>query len=131
MILRSHKQSDKYVRTAEEGDVTRYQWMEMLCRQSGLEEYRNSVPYYEDVNADNPYFSYIQSAVEWEVLDRDAKFEGDGYASGRFVVLTAMKTIGERKLMMYLGTEDTIEEDIYVKLAIENDLIQQRNVNKF
>lgn len=128
LILRSHKQSDKYVRTAEEGDVTRYQWMEMLCRQSGLEEYRNSVPYYEDVNADNPYFSYIQSAVEWEVLDRDAKFEGDGYASGRFVVLTAMKTIGERKLMMYLGTEDTIEEDIYVKLAIEHDLIQQEQL---
>lgn len=121
----SDRQDDKYIKTAAVGDISRYEWMEMLCEQSGLTEYNSAAPYYEDVNADSPYFPYIQSAVEWNVLAGDAEFAGDGYASGRFVALTAMKSLGERKLMTYLETEDALSDDRYLKLAMEHGLIEK------
>lgn len=124
----SDRQDDKYIKTAKTGDISRYEWMKMLCEQSGLTEYKSAVPYYEDVNANSPYFPYIQSAVEWNVLADDAAFEGDGYASGRFVAVTAMKSIGERKLMMYLDTEDVIADDVYLKLAMEHGLIEKEKL---
>lgn len=128
ILIFSSRKDDKYIKTAEAGDISRYEWMEMLCKQCGLTEYKNLTPYYEDVNAASPYFPYIQSAVEWNVLADDAVFEGDGYASGRFVAVTAMKSIGERKLMMYLDTEDVISDDAYLKLAMEHDLIEKEKL---
>lgn len=122
--------NDKYIKTANEGDLSRYDWMRMLCEQSGLTEYKNKTPYYEDVSENNTYFSYIQSAVEWDVLEADKEFEGDGYASGRFVVLTAMKTIGERKLDIYLETEGSIKNDTYIELAIEQGLIENEQLTE-
>lgn len=119
------RKDDQYIKSAEEGDISRYEWMQMLCEQSGLTEYKSADPYFEDVNATNPYFSYIQSAVEWDVLSGKDKFEGDGYASGRFVAMTAMKSIGERKLMMYLETENTIKDDTCLELAMEHGLIEK------
>lgn len=124
-VLFVSRKDDQYIKSAEEGDISRYEWMQMLCEQSGLTEYKSADPYFEDVNATNPYFSYIQSAVEWDVLSGKDKFEGDGYASGRFVAMTAMKSIGERKLMMYLETEDTIKDDTYLELAMEHGLIEK------
>lgn len=120
-----NRKNDKYIKSAEEGDISRYQWMEMLCEQSGLTEYENTVPYYEDVDSGSTFFPCLQSAVEWGVLSSGGRFEGDGYASGRFVAMTAMKSIGERKLMMYLGTEDVIKEDTYLELALEHGLIEK------
>lgn len=128
ILIFSSRKDDKYIKTAEEGDISRYKWMELLCEQSGLTEYKSAVPYYEDVNANGPYFPYIQSAVEWGVLVSDGDFEGDGYASGRFVAVTAMKSIGERKLMMYLDTEDVISDDAYLKLAMEHGLIEKEKL---
>ncbi len=116
--------------TIDENAITRYEWMEMLCERSGLTEYQNEEPYYEDVNTSNSYFSYIQSAVEWDVLESGKKFNGDGYASGRFIALTAMKTIGERKLGIYLDTEDAITDDAYTELAIEHELIEKEQVTE-
>lgn len=122
------RKDDKYIDTAEEGDISRYEWMKMLCEQSGLTEYENTTPYYKDVEAGSPYFSYIQSAVEWNVISGEDRFEGKGYASGRFVAMTAMKSIGERKLMMYLETEDVIEEDTYLELAMEYGLVDKEKL---
>ena len=32
----------KYVKTSKSNDITRYEWMEMLCEQVGMTEYENS-----------------------------------------------------------------------------------------
>ncbi len=122
------RQDDKYVKTAEEDAISRYEWMKMLCEQNEMTEYQNAEPYYEDVDASNTYFPYIQSAVEWELIDSNKKFEGDGYASGRFVALTAMKTIGENKLQIYLETEEAITDSAYIELAIERELIEKEQL---
>lgn len=129
-ILHSFTQNknDKYVKSAEDGDITRYEWMEMLCAQTGITEYQSETPYFSDVEKDSTYYSYLQSAVEWEILDSTTNFDGENYASGKFVALTAMKTIGERKLQIYLDTEKNITDDDYIKLAIEHGLIQEQQL---
>ncbi|MCM1263019.1 MAG: hypothetical protein NC313_09900 [Butyrivibrio sp.] len=126
LLLRGR--DDKYIKSAEEGDISRYEWMEMLCSQSGITEFQNTEPYFTDVSADSPYFAYIQSAVEWEVLEEDKAFEGDGYASGRFVLLTAMKSLGEKNLKLYLNTEDSITDDVYLQTALEQDLLAEEEL---
>lgn len=122
---------DKYIASSKEGDVTRYEWMKMLCEQEGLKEYKEKVPYFSDVEQNNPYFIYIQSAVEWEVLDDEsAEFDGDDTASGRFIVLTAMKTLGESKLENFLDMEKSLTEDDYIALAIENGVIEEKQLSE-
>ncbi len=124
----STNKDDRYVKLASEGDITRYEWIEMLCTQTGITEYQSETPYFSDVERDSTYYSHLQSAVEWEILDASADFEGENYASGKFVALTAMKTIGERKLQIYLDTEDDITDDDYIKLAIEHGLMQEQQL---
>jgi len=76
--------NDTVVTNSEEGDVTRYQWLEMLCTHAGITEYTSETPYFEDVLPDNKYFSYIQSATEWEILNTGSFFEGSRkIASGK------------------------------------------------
>ena len=129
-ILHSFTQNknDKYVKSVEDGDITRYEWIEMLCAQTGITEYQNEAPYFSDVEKNSAYYPYLQSAVEWEILDSAADFDGENYASGRFIALTAMKTIGERKLQIYLDTRNDITDDDYIKLAIEHGLIQEQQL---
>lgn len=128
-VIFLRKQDDKYVKNANTDDISRYDWMEMLCEQSGLKEYQNGVPYFEDIDVGNEYFSYIQSAVEWNVLEQDKTFEGDSYASGRFVVLTAMKTLGEEKMKLYFDTEKDITDSDYLQAALEHNLIDQERLS--
>lgn len=129
-VLFSQRQDDKYIKTANEDDISRYEWMEMLCEQSGLTEYQNEEPYYEDVNTNNSYFPYIQSAVEWDVLEEEKKFDGEGYASGRFVLITAMKSLGEKKLKLYLDTEESITDTVYVQTALEHNLLKKEELSR-
>lgn len=124
------KQNDIYVKTQNEGDITRYEWMEMLCEQKGLTEFSSQKPYFSDVTEDSTYFNCIQSAVEWDVLKISSKFEGEECASGRFIALTAMKTIGENKVQQYLGKEKKIKDDTYIKIAIENELIRKEELTQ-
>lgn len=86
----------------DENAVPRYEWLEMLGEQIGINGYTNDSPYFCDVHSENPYYPYIQSAVEWNVIDVATDFEGDDYASGKFIALTAMRAIGENKLKIFL-----------------------------
>lgn len=115
-------------KSVDEGEVTRYEWMEMLCEQEGLTEYKNQAPYFSDVDENSFYFPYLQSAVEWAVLDAAADFDGEKYVSGRFAALTAMKTIGQSKLQIYLDTEEEITDDVYIELAVTHGLIEEKQL---
>lgn len=128
-ILFSNSET-KYVKTSKADDITRYEWIEMLCEQVGMTEYQNSEPYFKDVEKDSRYFSYIQSAYEWEIIDEALKFDGDALVSGEFVALTAMKTIGPEKIQIYHDTEDDITEQVYINVAIENGLIEEKQLSQ-
>ena len=114
----------------KENVVTRYEWIEMLGEQFGICKYSNIEPYFKDVDADSPYFNYVQSAVEWEIVEDTVKFEGDKPADGKFIVLTTMRTIGKYKIQIYLDTDKEPDEKDYLSIAYEKGLIQEENLKR-
>lgn len=127
VFLRSSK--DKATQT-DKDDITRYQWIEMLCDQTGMTDYQNQTPYFKDVLENDTHFMHVQSAIEWELLERDSEFKGNEYASGRFMALTAMKAIGEMKVQARLGTNKKLTDNDYVDCAIENGLIGKEKLKQ-
>lgn len=122
-------ESDK-VKFSKDGDITRFEWMEMLCKKTGMTDFKNKKPYYNDVQDDSDYYSYIQSAVEWKILDTSSEFDGESLASGRFIALTTMKSIGEEKMKIFADNEDEVSDDIYIQLALDNHLIDKEHLSK-
>lgn len=114
----------------DENTVTRYEWIEMLTEQMGLQDYTTGTPYFTDVVSDDPYFACIQTAVEQEIIESNANFDGEDSATGQFIALTAMKTIGESKFRICFGTEDAITDDTYMQFALEHGLVEKEKLKK-
>lgn len=80
---------------------------------------------------DDKNFANIQSAVEWEILSKNQqKFEGTLCASGRFIALTAMKTIGQERMQMYLGSEEKISDEQYIEVAEQVKLVSKNKMHE-
>lgn len=56
------------------GFVSRGEWIAMLASEFGMDSYTENTPFYSDVPATSEYFTYVQSAAEWRVLE---VFTGD------------------------------------------------------
>lgn len=115
---------------ADENTVTRYEWIEMLGEQFGITEYTNTEAYFKDVDADSPYYNYVQSAVEWEIIEGTNKFDGEKLADGKFIALTAMKAMGKYKVQIYLETDKEPDEEDYLSIAYEHELIKKEELKK-
>ena len=113
-----------------ENVITRYEWLEMLCEQTGMEQGDLKEPAFEDVEKTDEYYSYVQAAVNWELLDGGKKFSGDKNASGEFVALTTMKAFGEKKVQIYLNTDQKISDEQYLQLALELGLLSKKELKK-
>lgn len=118
------KQSD----SSEE--VSRYQWIEMLCEHFGMVEYENEEPYFADVNSFDSYFTYVQSACEWDVVERSIKFRGDDLATGEFIAVTSLKSLGNSKIQTLVDSDRVLSNDELVKLAIKNNIISDSDLKK-
>ena len=124
------KGSSDVAKEYEDDDVTKYEWMEQLADYSGAINYNQKEPYFTDVTDESEYFNIIQAAVEWEYISAGKEFRGDEKASVRFVAVTAIKSIGEAKLQIYLETTKELEEDDYLKIAIDNGIIEEKKLNE-
>lgn len=106
-----------------EGCISRQEWIGMLGEHMGATEYSGGSPYFNDVDESNEYYAFIQSAVEWEYIEADGSFNGEKNATGEFIAITAIKSIGAPKLELYLGTDEDLKEDDYLELALDLSLI--------
>ena len=127
VLFGGNKNSDS-AKKYDETDINKYQWIELLALYSGMTEYDNEKPYYTDVDVEDEYFGVVQAAVEWEIIEEGNSFNGDNKASGRFVAITAIKSVGEKKLQIYLGTNDELTDEDYLNIALENDVISKENL---
>ena len=118
------KQSD----SSEE--VSRYQWIEMLCEHFGMVEYENEEPFFADVNKFDLYFTYVQSACEWDVIERSIKFRGDDLATGEFIAVTSLKSLGNSKIQTLVDSDRVLSDDELVKLAVKNNIISNSDLKK-
>jgi hypothetical protein len=117
-------------KTNKTESINRYEWMSLLCEYEGISDYDKSEPYYNDVDSNNDSFKYIQSAVEWSVLDGKGRFDGEDFATGKFMALTSMKAIGEEGLQFYLGEQSELSEKEYLNVAVELGLISKSDYKK-
>ena len=110
--------------------ISRYDWMAMLCDYEGLTEYSSSDSYFSDIDSNNENFAYIQAAVEWGLLEKGKKFDGEDDSVGKFMALTSMKAIGEEGLQFYLGEQSELSEKEYLNVAVELGLISKSDYKK-
>ena len=121
------------VSSVHEKDITgisRYEWVQMLVEKFGVNEVSDKSPYFEDVDSNNVYFSCVQSAYEWGIIDNDSPFNGDAVSDGEFVAITAMKAVGKYKVQIYLEKQDEPTNEDYIELAIEEKLIEKNQLEK-
>lgn len=115
---------------ADESGITKYEWLKMLCTQTGMGQGDLWSPVFEDVDRSNNYFSYVQAAANWGLLNDDDVFSGEAYASGEFIAMTTMKAFGEKKIQIYLDTDQEISDKQYLQLALELELMKKDNLKK-
>ena len=121
----------RYKATNNDGNyISRYDWMAMLCDYEGLTEYSSSDSYFSDIDSNNENFAYIQAAVEWGLLEKGKKFDGEDDSVGKFMALTSMKAIGEEGLQFYLGEQSELSEKEYLHVAVELGLISKSDYKK-
>lgn len=108
--------------------ISRQEWIGMLGEHTGANDYSSETPYFNDVDESNEYYSFIQSAVEWDYLMAGGKFNGERNATGEFVAITAIKSIGVPKIELYLGTDKQLEEKDYLNLATDLSLIETKQL---
>ncbi len=88
---------------SEENTVTCREWIEMLTEQMGIQEY---------------------------TAETDTNFDGEDFATGQFIAVTAMKAVGESKFRISLGTKDAITDDTYVEFALEYGIVEEERLKK-
>ena len=110
--------------------VTKQEWIGMLGEHTGAVNYVNKQAYFSDVDEGNEYYAYIQSAVEWGFIEAGEKFDGEKYASGKFVVCSAIKSIGVPKIQLYLGTDKDLTDEDYLDIALDLSLIEKDQLKK-
>ena len=100
--------AEGHFRFDDDTSLTRGEWIAMLAQGFGLDSYVNAEPYYKDVAAFDPYFGYVQSCVEWDVLsEEESRLNMHRGATLEFVIVTAVKALGE-DLTAYEG--ETLNE---------------------
>lgn len=71
------------------------EWIQELDEQSGISAYTQKEPYYPNVSSDNAYYSAVQAAVEWQVLDPSDAFEPETPLTKEWAAMTLMNLTGE------------------------------------
>lgn len=58
-------------------NLTFGQWLVMVNDVFGMQSYTSDEPYFTSVQKDNAYFAAVQTATEWEVINRDEDIDVD------------------------------------------------------
>lgn len=110
--------------------ITKYDWIEALCKQFNIAEHQTVSPYFSDVAPDNKHFKAVQSAYEWDVLEEASAFNGDKKITGEYAALTAMKAIGAYKVKIYLDLSELPTDNQLLELAIGEGIINKSEFSK-
>lgn len=116
----------------EDGEkVSRQEWIKTLGEHSGATEGSDEEDYFSDVDTESEYYPYVQAAADWDFIDKDEEeFKGEENATGEFIAVTALKSIGEPKIQRYLGTEKALKKKDYVKLALDLKLVDKEQLKR-
>lgn len=79
---------------SKEAGLSRAEYIGMLGDSFGYDTFLSETDIFPDVSSANEYYSEIQAAAEWQIIDRDEKFKPDESASLSFALESAVRAIG-------------------------------------
>ena len=82
------------------------EWLTELTRQAGITSYQQDEPYYLNISSNSPYFSVVQSSVEWELLTPSKAFDPSATLTREMVAYTLMNLISRT----HEGSSDAIKD---------------------
>ncbi len=80
--------------TAGGGSLSRAEYIGMLGDRFGYDTYASEADLFTDVTSANAYYSQIQAAAEWQVIDSGEAFNPDGAATLSFALESAVRAVG-------------------------------------
>ncbi|HHU71353.1 MAG TPA: hypothetical protein GXZ21_04870 [Clostridiales bacterium] len=123
------KASDSTSLDNDKSEITRGEWIEVLARSLGMDDFQNDEPYFEDVNRENDIYHYVQSCYEWNVFKfEDKEIKPDEPATRDFMIKTSILATG-----IDTGQQGEAEEEDLLLYALENgfiDSIEPRYLNE-
>lgn len=82
------------------------EWLTELTAQAGITYYQQEEPYFLNITPNSPYFTVVQSSVEWEVLNPSKAFNPSATLTREMVAYTLMNLISRT----HEGLSDTIKD---------------------
>ena len=86
--------------------MTNGEWLTELTTQAGITYYQQEEPYFLNITSNSPYFTVVQSSVEWELLNPSKAFNPSATLTREMVAYTLMNLISRT----HEGSSDTIKD---------------------
>ena len=86
--------------------MTNGEWLTELTAQAGITYYQQEEPYFLNITSNSPYFTVVQSSVEWELLNPSKAFNPSATLTREMVAYTLMNLISRT----HEGSSDTIKD---------------------
>lgn len=78
--------------------ITRAEWISLLAAHFGLQNDKDSEPYFQDVSIENEIYDDVQSCVDWGIIPSSNNFFPDSKVTREYAFATAVKAIGSETL---------------------------------
>lgn len=86
--------------------ITNGEWLTELTTQAGITSYQQDEPYFLNISSSSPYFTVVQSSVEWELLNPSKAFDPSAILTRETVAYTLMNLISRT----HEGSSDPIKD---------------------
>ncbi|WP_314675058.1 S-layer homology domain-containing protein, partial [uncultured Solobacterium sp.] len=86
--------------------MTNGEWLTELTTQAGITSYQQEEPYFLNITSNSPYFTVVQSSVEWELLNPSKAFNPSATLTREMVAYTLMNLISRT----HEGSTDAIKD---------------------
>lgn len=73
------------------------EWIHELNQQAGISLFTHEPPYFMNISEQDPYYSDVQAAVEWQVLDPSYGFNPDDSLNREWCAYTLMNLVGKKQ----------------------------------
>lgn len=96
-------------------DITKGELLNMLCDSFGMYSYSSNEPHTDTVKEDNKYFTSVQAAYEWEIID-DKKINTEDKVDKDFLSSVLVKSVG------FANVDEMTTEEL-TQYAVDNKYV--------
>lgn len=103
--------------TNSSGYISKAQYIGLVGKLFGYDNYETSENIYKDVDSSNKYYSFIQACSEWGVIEKSENLYPESNVTLKYALETAVKAVGEDRIAK---SGVMISKDNYVSFYTSN-----------